>query len=140
MREEARTFLPYAALTPLAGSLAFTFDGVYVGATWNAAMRNMMLLALVFYFRPVVVLVPFGNHGLWLAVLGFLLARGSTQAGAYPSLLRRALRDEPGALNKDGRHDWTFPCAFSSPARRLIGFHLARRLMAEGHLSRASTA
>ncbi|MDQ0472344.1 MATE family efflux transporter [Labrys wisconsinensis] len=90
VREEARAFLPYAALTPLAGSLAFTFDGVYVGATWNAAMRNLMLVALALYLGLWWLLSPWGNHGLWLAVLGFLLARGLTQAAAYPSLLRRA--------------------------------------------------
>ena len=89
----ARQFLPYAALTPLAGSLAFTFDGVYVGATWNGAMRNLMLAALAMYFLLWWLLTPFGNHGLWFAVLGFLLARGLTQGLAYGRLERATFVD-----------------------------------------------
>ena len=53
VRQMARQTLPYAAVTPLAGALAFTLDGIYVGATWNGAMRNLMALALA-CSRPVV--------------------------------------------------------------------------------------
>src|SRR5262249_52213353 len=94
VRREARLYLPYAALTPLAGSLAFTFDGVYVGATWNAAMRNLMIAALLAFLALWWALSGLGNDGLWLAVLGFLLSRGIGQALAYPALRRRAF---PGA-------------------------------------------
>lgn len=87
VREMARQFLPYAAVTPIAGALAFTFDGVYVGATWNAAMRNLMALALACYFGLWWLLQPLGNHGLWLALIGFLVARGAGQGLAYFRLL-----------------------------------------------------
>ena len=90
VRREARLYLPYAALTPLAGSLAFTFDGIYIGATWNAAMRNLMLAALVAFLALWWSLQGLGNDGLWLAVLGFLLARGIGQGLAFPALRRRA--------------------------------------------------
>jgi MATE family multidrug resistance protein len=90
VRDQAHHFIVYAALTPLAGSLAFTFDGVYIGATWNTAMRNLMILALATYFALWWLLQPFGNHGLWLALIGFLLARGAGQALAYPRLVPRA--------------------------------------------------
>jgi multidrug resistance protein, MATE family len=92
VRAEARQFLPYAALTPLAGSLAFTFDGVFVGATWNAAMRNLMLLAVAGYLVVWWLLAPYGNHGLWAAWLSLLLMRGGGQMLAYPSLERRTFR------------------------------------------------
>ncbi|MGJ4857337.1 MATE family efflux transporter [Labrys sp. La1] len=87
VRELARQFLPYAAITPVAGALAFTFDGVYVGATWNAAMRNLMVVALACYFGLWWLLQPLGNHGLWLALIGFLVARGAGQGLAYFRLL-----------------------------------------------------
>jgi MATE family multidrug resistance protein len=90
VRAEARLYLPYAALTPLAGSLAFTFDGIYVGATWNAAMRNLMLAALATFLLLWWILSGYGNDGLWLAVLGFLITRGLGQALAYPLLRRRS--------------------------------------------------
>jgi multidrug resistance protein, MATE family len=90
VRTEARAYLPYAALTPLAGSLAFTFDGIYVGATWNAAMRNLMLVALALFLGLWWLLQGYGNDGLWLAVEGFLLSRGLGQGLAFPILRRRA--------------------------------------------------
>jgi MATE family multidrug resistance protein len=90
VRDEARLYLAYAALTPIAGSLAFTYDGVYIGATWNAAMRNLMLLSLAAFLALWFVLTPFGNDGLWLSVLGFLLARGLGQGLAFPGLRRAA--------------------------------------------------
>jgi MATE family multidrug resistance protein len=90
VREQARHFLAYAALAPLAGSIAFTFDGVYIGATWNAAMRNLMILALTCYFLLWWLLQPLGNHGLWLALLGFLIARGAGQGLAYGRLMPKA--------------------------------------------------
>jgi MATE family multidrug resistance protein len=92
VRLEARQYLPYAALTPLAGSLAFTFDGIYIGATWNAAMRNLMLLSLLTFLLFWWMLEGFGNDGLWLAVLAFLLARGAWQGAAYATLRRRTFR------------------------------------------------
>ncbi|WP_075214928.1 MATE family efflux transporter [Mongoliimonas terrestris] len=79
VREAARAFLPWAALTPLAGVLAFQMDGVYIGATWSREMRNMMLASVVVYLLVLAVAIPvLGNHGLWLALLVFLGARGIT--------------------------------------------------------------
>ncbi len=89
VRATAGVFLVYAALTPLAGAHAFTYDGIYVGATWNSAMRDLMLIALALFFLIWWLLTPFGNHGLWLSILAFLALRGVVQALAYPFLLKR---------------------------------------------------
>ncbi len=73
MRSTAESYLVYAALTALTGALAFHMDGVFIGATWSAEMRNMMLVALTGYLASVALLVPvFGNHGLWIALNVFL--------------------------------------------------------------------
>ena len=85
MRSFARQFLPFAALSPLIGAAAFAFDGIYVGATWTAAMRNLMLLALTLYLLTLVALHGLGNTGLWMAFLIFLGVRGFGQAMLYPS-------------------------------------------------------
>ncbi|WP_181708372.1 MATE family efflux transporter [Chthonobacter rhizosphaerae] len=79
VRAAALAYLPWAALTPLAGVLAFQMDGVYIGATWSREMRNMMLASVVVYGAVLAAAVPvLGNHGLWLALLVFLGARGIT--------------------------------------------------------------
>jgi MATE family multidrug resistance protein len=91
VRGAAREFMIFAALAPLAGVLAYTYDGIYVGATWARDMRNLMLLALALYFAAWWLLAPFGNAGLWSALLLFLLARGLLQAARYPALVRMKL-------------------------------------------------
>jgi MATE family multidrug resistance protein len=40
-------------------------------------MRNRMLMSFAGYLAAVAIFVPlYGNHGLWLAMNGFLLFRG----------------------------------------------------------------
>ncbi len=88
VRDTARLYMIWAALTALAGVLAFQMDGVYIGATWSRDMRNMMLLSLALFIVLAWILVPFvGNHGLWIALLAFLGMRGIT---LYGLLGRRA--------------------------------------------------
>lgn len=79
VRAAARDYLPWAALTPLAGAIAFQMDGIFIGATWSRDMRNMMLLSVLVYVAAWSALTPlFGNHGLWAALLIFLGARSLT--------------------------------------------------------------
>ncbi|MBM6592934.1 MATE family efflux transporter [Microvirga pudoricolor] len=89
VRAFARQYLPFAALTPLFGAAAFAFDGIYAGATWTAAMRNLMLAALAAFAAFVSVAGSLGNTGLWIALLIFLSTRGLGQALLAPRLTRR---------------------------------------------------
>lgn len=93
VRAEARRFLVFAAATPLASGIAFTLDGVFVGATWTAAMRNLMLASLAIYLALFWALKPLGNAGLWSAMLAFLAVRGLLQGLAYPGLVRRTFAE-----------------------------------------------
>jgi MATE family multidrug resistance protein len=87
VREAARTYLPWMIASPFVSVWAFQLDGIFIGATRTRAMRNAMLASVAFYVLAVGVLVPWqGNHGLWLALLLFLGARGITLAAAYPAL------------------------------------------------------
>jgi MATE family multidrug resistance protein len=95
VRAYARAYLPYAALTPLLGALAFEFDGVYIGATWTREMRNLMLVALALYLASSFALRPLGNAGLWIALLLFLGARSVGQMWFYPILVRRSFAAPP---------------------------------------------
>lgn len=103
VRAAARAFLPLAAAAPLVAALPFAFDGIYIGATWSRAMRDLMLAALLAFLVVLFALqwAGLGNIGLWLAFLLFLAARGIGQALAYPGLLLRTFsgpeRSEPPA-------------------------------------------
>jgi MATE family multidrug resistance protein len=78
----AAPFVWWVVAISLAGSVAYMWDGVYIGATVTNAMRNMMLIATVAVFLPTYYLTisGMGNHGLWLALLLFMVARGLTLA------------------------------------------------------------
>ena len=108
VRETARLYLPYAALVPIAGTLAYQMDGVFIGATWSAEMRNMMLVSLVVYLAVWFVLAPpLGMAGLWIALLVFVGVRGLTlwwicrakTRTAFPAPVQTASgRTEAGAV------------------------------------------
>ena len=77
VRSLARAFLIWAAMTPLVSTLAFQMDGIFIGATWSSAMRNVMLTATaIFIIGAFGMMELVGNHGLWLAMLAFLAMRG----------------------------------------------------------------
>lgn len=88
VRAYAREFLIFAALTPLFGAAAFAFDGIYTGATWTAAMRNLMVIALALFVGVLFFMREAGNTGLWIALLVFLAARGSGLAYLCPRLTK----------------------------------------------------
>ena len=94
VRQAARIYYLWAALTPIAGVLCFQLDGIFIGATWTADMRNMMLLSLAAYFAAWAVLMPqFGNHGLWASMLIFFLVRAATLWWRYPKLVQASFQD-----------------------------------------------
>ena len=99
VRETARTYLTLAALALLAAAAPFAYDGIYIGATWTRAMRNLMLCALAGYgaLLGIVQILDLGNTGLWLAFVGFLGARGLGQAIAFPGLVRKTFPTASGA-------------------------------------------
>jgi MATE family multidrug resistance protein len=77
VRAAAQSYLPHVVALPLIAVFAFLFDGVFIGATRTAEMRNGMAVALAAFLGAVALLMPaFGNHGLWLAMLVFMAARG----------------------------------------------------------------
>ena len=45
--EQSREFMPWLLLMPVIGCAAFTWDGIYIGATASKEIRNAMLWAVV---------------------------------------------------------------------------------------------
>ncbi|MCE8472325.1 MATE family efflux transporter, partial [Rhodovulum sulfidophilum] len=58
VRAEARVYLPYMVAAPVAGLAAWMLDGIFIGATRTADMRNMMALSAAIYALAVALLVP----------------------------------------------------------------------------------
>lgn len=73
----AMQFMFWTYLLPFTGFAAFIYDGIYIGATASAAMRNVMFVATAVFFALYYALVArWGNHALWFAFIFFLIFRG----------------------------------------------------------------
>jgi len=91
VRALARIYAPWAALTPAMGFLAFQLDGIFIGAAAGRAMRDAMLFAAALYYPGAwFAAAAFGNHGVWGALIAFLLLRAAALLALYPALERRA--------------------------------------------------
>jgi MATE family multidrug resistance protein len=88
--DNALVYLPWAVLSPLLSIWSYMLDGIFIGTTRTGPMRNTMLLSLALFLGLAWVLLPTaGNHGLWIAFLGFMLARAVFLGVLLPGLFRR---------------------------------------------------
>jgi MATE family multidrug resistance protein len=91
VRAEARVYLPYLVASPILALAAYMMDGIFIGATRSRDMRQMMQVSFAIYAVAAWGLTQtLGNHGLWLALIVSLVARGLTLAVRYPALERAA--------------------------------------------------
>lgn len=90
VRLEARQFLFWAAVSPIFGALAWAYDGVYIGALLTAEMRRLMLLSATAYAVALLMILPFGNHGLWAAMMVLLAARSLLMLWRSPRVAAQA--------------------------------------------------
>ena len=95
----ANEYLPWVLAAPLIAVWSYQLDGIFIGATRTADMRNGMAVSLVVFlaadwlFRPLL-----GNHGLWLAMTILWVSRAVVLAVRYPALERAVGREgEQGA-------------------------------------------
>ncbi|MDR9364727.1 MAG: MATE family efflux transporter [Balneolaceae bacterium] len=74
----AKSVLFWTILAPLVSSFCYILDGVYIGATETKPMRNTMIVATFLVFLPTYygATYLFGKHGLWLAMVLFMITRG----------------------------------------------------------------
>lgn len=94
VRAEAVRFLPFAAAVPLLGMPSWLLDGIFIGATRGAALRNAAIVATALYLAIDLLLRPFGNSGVWIAIsLSYVLRAGAL--GLYLPGLLRALEAAP---------------------------------------------
>lgn len=75
--ETSTDYFYWAVAIPICGFVAFTWDGIYIGATRTRAMLVSMATAMICFFIIYYTLFPsMGNHSLWLAFICYLLIRG----------------------------------------------------------------
>jgi len=87
VRETARLYIPWVTAAPIIGIASWMLDGIFIGATRTRDMRNGMIQSALIYVLAVWQLqMFFGNHGLWAALMVFLVARAVTLGRYYPAL------------------------------------------------------
>lgn len=92
LREATYQYLPIVFLLPIIAHWCFLLDGVFVGLTRGKAMRDSMLLSAIVIFFPLWFgLNHLGNWALWLAMLGFMAARGISLGIMFSFFSRRDL-------------------------------------------------
>lgn len=106
VRAEARLYMVWVVLGPLIGFSSWFLDGVYIGATETRAMRIAMLQSFAVFVVALLLLVPlWGNHGLWLAMMVFYVARtitlGLRYKGIEAAAYNQSLRPVPTASATD---------------------------------------
>ncbi len=75
----SRDYFFWIMISPLVVGTCFFLDGVYIGATRTAAIRNGMVASGLIYLLALYVLPQsYENHGLWAAFMVFMMARAIT--------------------------------------------------------------
>lgn len=75
---DATPYLIWVVSIPLLTFAAFIWDGIFIGATASSSLRNSMFISTVIIFFPFYYLVGinYGNHGLWMSLMLFMVSRG----------------------------------------------------------------
>ncbi|MEI7596379.1 MAG: MATE family efflux transporter [Bacteroidota bacterium] len=70
---------------PFAAFAAFIWDGIFIGLTATKQMRNAMVFSLVLVFIPAYYMLGslFQSHGIWMAMILFMLARSISMKYLY---------------------------------------------------------
>jgi MATE family multidrug resistance protein len=68
-------------LIPVAGAMAFIWDGIFIGLTATRGMLvSSFISALIFFVTYYIFRHSIGNHALWLAQIMYLAMRGIIQS------------------------------------------------------------
>ncbi|MEG0808495.1 MAG: MATE family efflux transporter [Alistipes sp.] len=77
---EARRYLIWIILIPIASAMPFIMDGIMVGATQTRIMRNSMFIATATFFAIYYIgYGVIGNNALWLGFTFYMFLRGVLQ-------------------------------------------------------------
>ncbi len=92
-RAFAIRYLPWVIVLPVVNAASYLWDGVYIGLTATALMRNIMIGVVAVLYVPVFYLLrdDWGANGLWLAFTLFMLFRGVFMTWYARRAVRRAI-------------------------------------------------
>lgn len=85
----AKAHLLFAGIYILFSFVAFQLDGVFIGATQSREMRNASIISLILFVGASFILTDdFGNRGLWISFIFYVIVRGISLGLYLPKLIR----------------------------------------------------
>ncbi len=92
IREAANSFLAFASLYIACSFGAFQLDGVFIGASYTAEMRNASIVSIVVFVLAWLILTPrFQVSGLWWAMIVYVVARALALLVYLPTMRSQLL-------------------------------------------------
>ncbi len=80
----------WVIIIPPVASFCYQLDGIFIGASQTREMRNAMIISVASFILISIYLTKhFGNHGLWLSLLLFMIFRSLTLNYFLAKILRR---------------------------------------------------
>ena len=84
LQQLADRYLIWQTILPVVGVWCYLLDGMFIGATRGAEMRNSMAVAAAGFAVTLLTVPVLGNHGLWLALAVFLALQMSIRDRSTP--------------------------------------------------------
>lgn len=92
VREASRDYLIWAVAAPVVSLWCYLLDGVFIGATCTREMRNAMIVSLLAFLAGWYLLQgPFGNHGLWMSLQLYFIARALSLTWYLPNVRAKSV-------------------------------------------------
>ena len=80
----------WVIIIPSVASFCYQLDGIFIGASQTQDMRNGMMVSVALFIVISIYLTKyFGNHGLWLSLLLFMLFRSLTLKYFFNKILKK---------------------------------------------------
>ena len=85
LRDYSSNYLVWIFLSPLISVWAYQLDGNFIEENLSKEMRNEKILSATIYCLCMGILpYEYGNHGIWLSIMLFMVVRALTLIYYYP--------------------------------------------------------
>ena len=83
-------FIFWVILIPPVASFCYQLDGIFIGASQTAEIRNAMIISVAsFIVISIYLTKQFGNHGLWASLFLFMIFRSLTLSYFFNKILKK---------------------------------------------------
>ncbi|MGA1314777.1 MAG: MATE family efflux transporter [Pelagibacteraceae bacterium] len=90
LRYISLSYIAWILIIPPIASFCYQFDGIFIGASQTADMRNGTIVSVILFILSSEFLISiYGNHGLWLSLLFFMIMRSISLNYYFKNILRR---------------------------------------------------